>query len=94
MRSRSPSLRLFCGGTLPNLPPGGMAAANNGGCGNMRVMVERAKEYIRAGDAFQIVLSQRYEADFPLPALRALSLPAPDQPGAGSLWLSRFRGLP
>jgi anthranilate synthase component I len=31
-------------------------------------MVERAKDYIRAGDAFQIVLSQRFEAPFPLPA--------------------------
>jgi len=31
-------------------------------------MVERAKEYIRAGDAFQVVLSQRFEAAFPLPA--------------------------
>lgn len=32
-------------------------------------MVERAKEHIRAGDAFQIVLSQRFDADFPLPAI-------------------------
>jgi anthranilate synthase component 1 len=31
-------------------------------------MVDRAKEYIRAGDAFQIVLSQRFEAPFALPA--------------------------
>ena len=31
-------------------------------------MVERSKEYIRAGDIFQVVLSQRFEADFPLPA--------------------------
>jgi anthranilate synthase component 1 len=31
-------------------------------------MVGRAKEYIRAGDAFQIVLSQRFETPFPLPA--------------------------
>ena len=31
-------------------------------------MVERAKEYIRAGDIFQVVLSQRFEAPFPLPA--------------------------
>jgi anthranilate synthase component 1 len=30
-------------------------------------MVERAKEYIRAGDIFQVVLSQRFEAPFPLP---------------------------
>ncbi|WP_029031459.1 anthranilate synthase component I [Salinarimonas rosea] len=31
-------------------------------------MVERAKDYIRAGDIFQVVLSQRFEAAFPLPA--------------------------
>ncbi|MCZ8105380.1 MAG: anthranilate synthase component I [Burkholderiales bacterium] len=33
-----------------------------------RAMVARAKEYIRAGDIFQVVLSQRFEADFDLPA--------------------------
>ncbi|MEM6383533.1 MAG: anthranilate synthase component I [Pseudomonadota bacterium] len=32
-----------------------------------KAMVERAKEYIRAGDIFQVVLSQRFEAPFPLP---------------------------
>jgi anthranilate synthase component I len=32
-------------------------------------MVLRAKEYIAAGDAFQVVLSQRFEAPFALPAL-------------------------
>jgi len=31
-------------------------------------MVAKAKEYIRAGDIFQVVLSQRFEAPFPLPA--------------------------
>ena len=31
-------------------------------------MVSRAKEYIRAGDAFQIVLSQRFSSRFELPA--------------------------
>jgi anthranilate synthase component 1 len=31
-------------------------------------MVARAKEYIRAGDIFQVVLSQRFETEFPLPA--------------------------
>ncbi len=30
-------------------------------------MVETAKEYIRAGDVFQVVPSQRFEAAFPLP---------------------------
>jgi anthranilate synthase component 1 len=29
-------------------------------------MVARAKEYIAAGDIFQVVLSQRFEADFDL----------------------------
>lgn len=31
-------------------------------------MVEKAKEYVRAGDVFQVVLSQRFETNFPLPA--------------------------
>lgn len=31
-------------------------------------MVEQAKEYIRAGDIFQVVLSQRFEAPFTLPS--------------------------
>ena len=31
-------------------------------------MVERAKEYIRAGDIFQVVLSQRFTSPFALPA--------------------------
>jgi anthranilate synthase component 1 len=45
-------------------------------------MVERAKEYIRAGDIFQVVLSQRFSAPFALPpfslyrALRRLN-PSP-----------------
>ena len=45
-------------------------------------MVARAKDYIRAGDIFQVVLSQRFEAPFPLPpfalyrALRRVN-PAP-----------------
>ncbi len=33
-----------------------------------KAMVSRAKEYIVAGDAFQIVLAQRFEAPFKLPA--------------------------
>jgi anthranilate synthase component 1 len=32
-------------------------------------MVERAKEYIRAGDVFQVVLSQRFDLPFRLPPL-------------------------
>src|SRR5947209_1972023 len=47
-----------------------------------RAMVLRAKDYIVAGDVFQVVLSQRFEAPFPLPpfalyrALRRVN-PAP-----------------
>ncbi len=33
-----------------------------------KAMVGRAKDYISAGDIFQVVLSQRFEAPFPLPA--------------------------
>ena len=33
-----------------------------------KAMVARAKDYIRAGDIFQVVLSQRFEAKFDLPA--------------------------
>ncbi|GGC69602.1 anthranilate synthase component I [Chelatococcus reniformis] len=32
-------------------------------------MVARAQEYVRAGDVFQVVLGQRFECPFPLPAL-------------------------
>ena len=47
-----------------------------------KTMVRRAKDYIMAGDIFQVVLSQRFEAPFPLPpfalyrALRRVN-PAP-----------------
>jgi anthranilate synthase component I len=46
------------------------------------VMLDKAREYIRAGDIFQVVLSQRFSAKFPLPpfalyrALRQLN-PSP-----------------
>jgi len=36
--------------------------------GEFLAMVDRAKDYIRAGDAFQIVLSQRFTSRFDLPA--------------------------
>ncbi len=32
-------------------------------------MVQKAKDYILAGDIFQVVLSQRFEAPFTLPPL-------------------------
>ena len=34
---------------------------------NSRRMVRKAKDYIAAGDVFQVVLSQRFEAPFALP---------------------------
>jgi anthranilate synthase component 1 len=40
---------------------------SNTSAGDYRGMVLRAKEYIAAGDAFQIVLAQRFEAPFTLP---------------------------
>jgi anthranilate synthase component 1 len=40
---------------------------SNTSVGDYRGMVLRAKEYIAAGDAFQIVLAQRFEAPFTLP---------------------------
>jgi anthranilate synthase component 1 len=42
---------------------------SNLGPGEYEALVARAKEYILAGDIFQVVLSQRFEAPFPLPAL-------------------------
>ena len=43
------------------------APSSNTSPAEFQAMVERAKEYIRAGDVFQVVLSQRFEAPFPLP---------------------------
>jgi len=36
---------------------------------NYKAMVLRAKDYIEAGDIFQVVLAQRFTCDFPLPPL-------------------------
>ena len=44
------------------------AARSNTTPEEFHAMVERARDYIRAGDAFQIVLSQRFTAPFTLPA--------------------------
>ena len=55
-------------------PAGGVAAAplpaplSNVAHDDFHAMVERAKRYIFAGDIFQVVLSQRFEAAFTLPA--------------------------
>jgi anthranilate synthase component 1 len=52
-------------GTLPDIE--GIAVTSNTSTAEYAAMVDRAKEYIRAGDIFQVVLSQRFEADFTLP---------------------------
>ena len=44
-----------------------MAAASNTTPQEYAGMIARAKDYITAGDIFQVVLSQRFEADFALP---------------------------
>ncbi|MBN9304331.1 MAG: anthranilate synthase component I [Devosia sp. 67-54] len=50
---------------LPDL--GGIAITSNTSKEQYAAMVAAAKEYIRAGDIFQVVLSQRFEARFDLP---------------------------
>ena len=54
--------------------------------------VERAKEYIRAGDVYQVVPSQRWSADCPVDAVLDLPRPARDQPEPVHV-LPRLRGL-
>jgi anthranilate synthase component 1 len=44
-----------------------MAATSNTSADEYAGMIARAKDYIRAGDIFQVVLSQRFEASFSLP---------------------------
>ncbi|MDP1730250.1 MAG: anthranilate synthase component I [Devosia sp.] len=51
---------------LPDIE--GVAVKSNTTVAEYAAMVERAKEYIRDGDIFQVVLSQRFEAEFKLPA--------------------------
>ena len=59
-----------------------VAPQSNTSPAEYKTMVARAKEYIAAGDAFQVVLAQRFEAPFALPpfslyrALRRIN-PAP-----------------
>ena len=61
---------------------GAIAPDSNTDAARYRTMVARAKDYIRAGDIFQVVLSQRFSAPFDLPpfalyrALRRVN-PAP-----------------
>ena len=59
---------------LPHQPLAGRAApvpvaSSNLTRGQYHAMVERAKRYIRAGDAFQVVPSQRFSMPFDLPPL-------------------------
>ncbi len=56
-------------GATANLHPGPLdvEARSNTTPAEFKGMVLRAKEYIRAGDIFQVVLSQRFEAPFRLP---------------------------
>ena len=56
-------------GEIANSAPADGAMRSNLGPDAYGAMVVRAKEYIAAGDIFQVVLSQRYEAPFPLPAI-------------------------
>jgi anthranilate synthase component 1 len=53
-----------------NFDPGPLTVAqtSNTTADEYRSMVLRAKEYIAAGDIFQVVLSQRFEAPFAMPA--------------------------
>ncbi len=45
----------------------GIEVTSNTSVAEYAGMVAQAKEYIKAGDIFQVVLSQRFEADFKLP---------------------------
>jgi anthranilate synthase component 1 len=49
--------------TLPDAPP-----HHHTSRAQFADMVARARDYILAGDIFQVVLSQRFSVDFPLPA--------------------------
>src|SRR6202171_4985810 len=51
----------------PNFDPLEIATQSNTTPAEYEKMVLAAKEYIMAGDVFQVVLSQRFEAPFPLP---------------------------
>jgi anthranilate synthase component 1 len=65
-----------------DIEPGPVKPISNTPAEHFKAMVRRAKEYIFAGDIFQVVLSQRFEAPFQLPpfslyrALRRIN-PAP-----------------
>jgi anthranilate synthase component 1 len=54
--------------TIPSSAPRTEAPISNMGREGYHQMVERAKEYIRAGDIFQVVPSQRFRLPFSLPS--------------------------
>ncbi len=54
--------------TIPSSAPRAEAPVSNTGREGYHQMVERAKEYIRAGDIFQVVPSQRFRLPFSLPS--------------------------
>ncbi|MCA0202212.1 MAG: anthranilate synthase component I [Proteobacteria bacterium] len=54
--------------TIPSAAPRFDAPVSNSGRAGYHRMVERAKEYIRAGDIFQVVPSQRFRLPFALPS--------------------------
>jgi len=62
LRWTSQCRKLFCEATLPE-----PVAKSNMTKPEFLAMVASAKEYIAAGDVFQVVLSQRFEAPFVMP---------------------------
>lgn len=54
--------------TIPSSAPRSETPVSNVGRDGYHRMVERAKEYIRAGDIFQVVPSQRFRLPFALPS--------------------------
>jgi anthranilate synthase component 1 len=65
---RGASSEVKTGCPHPDPPPAGEGIKSNTPREDYLSMVARAKEYIAAGDAFQIVLSQRFETGFSLPS--------------------------
>lgn len=53
--------------SAPDTPLAPIEFHSNTGLQKYSAMVENAREFIRAGDIFQVVLSQRFSADFPYP---------------------------
>src|SRR5712691_5455870 len=53
--------------TIEDIPKSGVAVHSNFEKKHYLASVQKAKEYIAAGDIFQVVLSQRFEVDLPTP---------------------------